>query len=187
MSIPKAAHPRKRNARVAAYLIWAVVATVGLTFAAVPVYWLYVKATRYGGIQHTPDARPAAVLRQRATVQFDSNTAPNLPWTFKPLQGTETLRIGQLGVAYFHVQNNASVPVAAVASFNIVPFSAAAYFKITKCFCFTKQTLAAGEGRDFSVTYFIDPAIAKDGDNDGINALTLSYTLFRRDDLVVDK
>lgn len=167
--------------------MWMIAAMVVVTFAAVPLYKLYVKVTGYGGIAQSADAAPSAVLKRKVTVEFDSNTAPNLPWSFKPAQGSETIRIGAQGVARFHVQNNAKAPVAAVASFNIVPFAAAAYFETTQCFCFVKQTLAPGEAKDISVSYFVDPAFAKDGQLDGVKTLTLSYTFFRRDDLVVDK
>ncbi len=98
-----------------------------ITFAAVPLYRLYVKATGYGGIGRSAAAMPGAVLKRKVTLEFDSNTSPDLPWTFKPVQGAETIRIGEVGRARFHVQNNAKTPLTAVASFNILPFAAAAY------------------------------------------------------------
>lgn len=160
---------------------------VALTFAAVPLYRLYVKVTGYGGLKQSAAIAPGAILKRTMTVQFDSNVASGLPWTFKPLAASQTLRIGELGEARFRVQNNAKTPVTAAATFNVLPFEAASYFRKVQCFCYTAQTLAPGEARDFAVSYFIDPRIAKDRDLDRIKSLTLSYTFFRRDDLVVDK
>ena len=41
------------------------------------------------------------------------------------------------------------------------------------CFCFTQQTLAAGETRRMPVTFVLDAALPAD-----INTVTLSYTFF---------
>ena len=42
-----------------------------------------------------------------------------------------------------------------------------------ECFCFTQQTLAAGETRQMPVVFVIDPALPKD-----VSTITLSYTFF---------
>src|SRR4029079_14435612 len=51
--------------------------------------------------------------------------------------------------------------------------NAAQYFRKLECFCFAKQTLAAGETRRMPVVFVIDPALPKD-----LNTITLSYTFF---------
>lgn len=187
MTIHNASHPGSRNTRVALYLIWTLVAMVAITYAAVPVYKLYVKVTGYDGTGSAATIAPGTVLPRKVTLQFDSNVAPGLPWTFKPLQVSQTLHIGEMQLARFRVQNRAKTPVTAVASFNIIPFESASYFRKVQCFCFTEQTLAPGETRDFAVSYFVDPKMAKDSAADDVKTMTLSYTFFRRDDLAVDK
>lgn len=181
------AAPGSRNTHVALTLIWIIAAMVAVTYAAVPLYRLYAKVTGYGGTKASAMAAPGAILKREVTVRFDSNASPNLPWVFKPLQIAETMHIGEVELARFHVQNNAKTPVTAVAAFNLAPFAAGPYFQKLHCFCFTKQTLGPGESKDFAVSYFIDPKMAADRQLDGVKTLTLSYTFFRRDDLAVDK
>src|SRR5690606_36915745 len=55
---------------------------------------------------------------------------------------------------------------------------ASGYFSKTECFCFTAQTLHAGESRDMPVRFIVDPALP-----DGVKTLTLSYTFFKNDAL----
>ena len=55
---------------------------------------------------------------------------------------------------------------------------AGAYFNKIECFCFTEQTLAAGETRRDAGDFFVDPAIADDPDLDGTDTITLSYTFY---------
>jgi cytochrome c oxidase assembly protein subunit 11 len=53
------------------------------------------------------------------------------------------------------------------------PARAGAFFRKIECFCFTPQTLAAGEHRRMPVLFVLDPSMDKD-----VNTVTLSYTFF---------
>jgi cytochrome c oxidase assembly protein subunit 11 len=53
------------------------------------------------------------------------------------------------------------------------PKLAGDFVKKLECFCFTKQTLAAGETRRMPVTFVLDGSLPAD-----INTVTLSYTFF---------
>ena len=59
---------------------------------------------------------------------------------------------------------------------SIAPARASGYFSKTECFCFTAQTLAAGESRDMPVRFIVDPALPAD-----VSTITLSYTFYKND------
>jgi cytochrome c oxidase assembly protein subunit 11 len=170
---------KKRKAWTAAIATGAVLAMTGLGFAAVPLYRAFCQVTGYGGTTRTAVAAPSQVLAQRIKVRFDTNVATNLPITFRPNQGSETLHIGETGVAFFHVRNDSTETLTARATYNITPHAAGQYFDKLECFCFQDRTLAPGEEADLPVVYFVDPAIESDPETRGLDTLTLSYTYFR--------
>ena len=53
------------------------------------------------------------------------------------------------------------------------PQRAGEYFRKLECFCFTAQTLAAGETRRMPVSFVVDAKLPKD-----VNTIALSYTFF---------
>ena len=61
----------------------------------------------------------------------------------------------------------------------MTPDTAGKYFHKTACFCFNQQTLAAGQQMQFPLSFWVDPAIAKDPNTADIHTITLSYTFFR--------
>ena len=106
------------------------------------------------------------------TVEFDSN-AHGLPWRFKPMVNHIDVHPGQLATVEYEVSNERSVPITAQAVPSYGPQLAGEYFKKIECFCFTQQTLAAGEVRRMPVTFVVDPKLPKD-----VNSIALSYTFF---------
>jgi cytochrome c oxidase assembly protein subunit 11 len=61
---------------------------------------------------------------------------------------------------------------------SVAPARASGYFAKTECFCFTAQTLQAGETRDMPVRFIVDPNLPAD-----VSTITLSYTFFKNDAL----
>ena len=143
---------------------------LALGFAAVPLYRMFCQVTGFQGTTQRAtiaEAETAAAIARSAggrtlSIRFDANTAPDLPWRFKPLQVTDTITIGQRDMAIFTARNLSDKPVTGNASFNVEPEQAGRYFNKIQCFCFTEQTLQPGQEVRMPVIYYVDPAALKD-------------------------
>ncbi len=153
-----------------------VAAMVGLSYASVPLYRIFCQVTGFGGTTNRAQAAPEHVLTRQVTVRFDASVARNLAWEFAPAQGPQTLKVGEVGLAFFRARNLSDKPLSGTASFNVTPAKAGAYFSKIECFCFTEQRLAAGQEIDMPVQYFIDPSIEQDEKMREVKTITLSYT-----------
>jgi cytochrome c oxidase assembly protein subunit 11 len=78
----------------------------------------------------------------------------------------------------YTVTNLAARETVGQASYNVTPPTTGAYFQKINCFCFTEQTMKAGETREMPVVFYVDPALAQDAEQNGLNTITLSYTYF---------
>jgi cytochrome c oxidase assembly protein subunit 11 len=168
-----------RDAMVASICGFVVVAMVGASYAAVPFYNWFCRATGFNGTTQVATSAPSsAPLARKITVRFDSNVAPGLPWKFEPEQPEVEVKIGEVKTIYYKVTNQAARTTTGQAAYNVAPLTVGAYFEKINCFCFTEQTMAPGEKRDMAVVFYVDPSIVKDHDNDGLNTITLSYTFY---------
>ena len=84
-----------------------------------------------------------------------------------------------MATVHYKVVNEAAREITAQASYNVSPPTIGAYFDKINCFCFTQQTMKAGETREMTVVFYVDPAIVKDHEQDDLNTITLSYTFYR--------
>ncbi len=174
--------PRKRPrvdfALTAAICGVFVAGMVGASFAAVPLYRVFCQVTGYGGTTRQATAAPTVTSDRVVTVRFDSNIGNDLGWSFRPVQREVKVKLGEVGHVSFIAENRTSVTETGTAAFNVTPDQVGAYFNKLACFCFTDQTLKAGESEELGVTFFVDPAYAKDPDLANITTITLSYTFF---------
>ena len=154
-----------------------VVLMTGAAFAAVPLYRLFCQVTGFNGTVSRAEVAPDRVLDETVLIRFDTNVR-GLPMTFRAEQTTQRVRIGATGLAYFDVTNTSDKPIQVRASYNVSPEQTGPYFQKLQCFCFTDQTLAAGETRQFPVQYFIAPELATDREAKGVREITLSYTFY---------
>jgi cytochrome c oxidase assembly protein subunit 11 len=177
---PRTAAPRLgRDAVVAAICGLVVVLMVGASYAAVPFYNWFCRATGFNGTTQVAETAPrSAPLARRVAVRFDSNVAGGLPWKFVPEKTEINVRIGEVVTVYYTVTNQSARTTTGQAAYNVAPLSVGAYFQKINCFCFTEQTMAPGETRQMPVVFYVDPALVKDSENDGLNTITLSYTFY---------
>ncbi len=153
---------------------------IGLVCASVPLYTLFCKVTGLGGTPRIATAVPEGQAQaQTIVIRFDTNTAKGLPWRFVPNQGAMTIRLGEPNVATFSAENLSTETITGTAAFNVTPAKAGQYVNKIQCFCFTEQTLTAGQKAEMPVQFFIDPAIATDPNTSDVTTITLSYSFFR--------
>ena len=172
-----------KNTKTAMIVSGVVVGMVAMSFAAVPAYRAFCQVTGWGGTTQRAEAEAGRTLERKITVRFDATVNQGLAWKFKPAQVSQTINIGETGLAFYEAENFASKPVSGQASFNVAPSKAGIYFRKIECFCFTEQTLQPGEKVMMPVTYFVDPAIADDKNLDDVQTITLAYTFFSMDEL----
>ena len=177
---PRASRPSlRRDAVVAAICGLVVVLMVGASYAAVPFYNWFCRATGFNGTTQVATSAPASSpLSRKIGVRFDANVAPGLPWKFEPEQTEIELNIGQVATVFYTVTNQSARTTTGQAAYNVAPLTAGAYFQKINCFCFTEQTMAPGEKRQMPVVFYVDPSIAGNTENDGLNSITLSYTFY---------
>ena len=180
----------QKNLRTGVYAFMGALFMLGLGYAAVPLYDLFCRVTGFGGTTQKAtetDAQMAERIAQSSgskpiSIRFDASTAGDMPWTFKPEQATDTIRIGQRDMAFYIARNDSNVPITGNATFNVEPEQTGKYFNKIQCFCFTEQTLQPGEEIRMPVLYYVDPAIMQDENAKGVEQITLSYTFHKAPD-----
>ena len=175
-------HPPAKSLRsnrlVAVSVLGVVVGMGALSFAAVPLYQMFCRATGYAGTPQVSRDAPSMRGERSLVVSFDTNVAPGLPWSFSPEVASLTLRNGETATVFFRVRNNSDRPFAATAAYNVSPDQAGAWFTKISCFCFEEQRLAAGESAEWPVVFYLDPALERDATMNKVDSVTLSYTFF---------
>jgi cytochrome c oxidase assembly protein subunit 11 len=156
----------------------AMVATLVFTTIVVipPFYDWFCRVTGFGGTTSVADTGADSILEQTVKVRFDASLEQGMPWEFRPVEHSMTIRIGETGLAFYEAHNPTDRPVAGTASFNVYPYAAGGYFTKIECFCFQEQVLKPGETVQMPVSFYVDPAIVDDPDGRFVQEIVLSYT-----------
>ena len=168
----------QRNFRVALGSVAIIFAMIGLTAASVPLYDLFCRVTGYGGTTQKADFPAANAVDREIEIYFNADIDPALPWRFRPVERSQTIKIGQSSLAFYEAINLSDQPVVGTAVFNVTPHKVGYYFNKMQCFCFDQQVLQPGETVSMPVDYFVDPAILDDANTVDVSQITLSYTFF---------
>ncbi|CBA14938.1 cytochrome c oxidase assembly protein [Xanthomonas albilineans] len=163
-------------------LVGVALAVFVLTFSLVPLYRIACEKVFGIRLERGPgegqQARAPLVDKRTVKVQFDGGVNSKLPWSFHPEQMTMEVIPGQLNQALYYARNESGRAIVGSAVPSVAPARASGYFTKTECFCFTAQTLQAGEQRDMPVRFIVDPNLPRD-----ITTITLSYTFYKNDAL----
>jgi len=146
---------------------------------SVTLYRLFCQATGAGGTTQRVAADTAERGERTVTVFFDTNVAPGLPWSFRPVQRQVTVHLGERTPVFFEAANRSGDDMVGHATFNVTPAKAGIYFKKIECFCFTEERLNAHQKIDMPVEFYVDPKLATDPGTADVDQITLSYTFFK--------
>uniref|UniRef100_A0A1B0CEG9 Cytochrome c oxidase assembly protein COX11, mitochondrial n=1 Tax=Lutzomyia longipalpis TaxID=7200 RepID=A0A1B0CEG9_LUTLO len=174
---------RKRIRSTLYYVTAAGVLTVGLSYAAVPLYRMFCQAYSYGGTTSSADDGSKVEKMQRIKdrpikIKFNADLGAAMRWNFKPQQVEIIVSPGETALAFYTAKNPTNHPVIGISTYNVIPFEAGQYFNKIQCFCFEEQQLNPHEEVDMPVFFYIDPEFCEDPKMELVDEITLSYTFF---------
>jgi len=178
---------KNSNKNLALALVTLTISMIMLSFASVPLYNLFCKATGYGGTTTKQEINiysPKKGVR-KIIIEFDSNVDSDLPWRFIPKQRKAQIIPGHNTLIFYEAENLSSYDIIGTSVYNVTPNKAGKYFVKIHCFCFEEQLLKAGEQMLMPVTFFIDQDFEQDPEMDDVDKITLSYSFYKVRDLIV--
>jgi cytochrome c oxidase assembly protein subunit 11 len=164
----------KQNRLLSRKLAAIAIGMFGFGFALVPFYNQICAALGVNSIEARDQAPANSQIdfSRSVVIELDSN-AHDMPWRFKPIVNHVTVHPGELTTVEYEIVNVRAAPVTGQAVPSYGPQSAGEYFRKIECFCFTQQTLGAGETRRLPVVFVVDPKLPRD-----VKTIALSYTFF---------
>ncbi len=167
-----------RNRKLVGRLGMAAVVMFGFGFAMVPLYDVFCDITGLNGKTGRIEAEAALSqtvdMEREVTVEFVVSVNSDLPWEIKPMVRQIKVHPGAVTEVKYAARNITGNTVIGQAVPSLVPGLASKYFNKTECFCFTQQTLAAGEYKEMPLRFVVDPALPRD-----VSSVALSYTFYR--------
>ncbi len=162
----------RRNRELVVKLLVIVVGMLGFAYAMVPMYRqicqaIGITATR---VVETP-ANTQVDASREVRVEMLASTAGGLAWKFEALDREVRMHPGELVTVRYRVTNTLGRPVTAHANMSTAPINAGRWIIKQECFCFTNQTLRAGETREMPVVFRVTTDVPSD-----VETITLSYT-----------
>ncbi|XP_066250239.1 cytochrome c oxidase assembly protein COX11, mitochondrial [Euwallacea similis] len=163
------------------------VVTLGMSYAAVPLYRMFCQAYSYGGttVEGHDSSKVESMQADRnrpIRVRFNADKAANMRWNFSPQQTEITVFPGETALAFYTAKNPTDCSVVGISTYNVIPFEAGQYFNKIQCFCFEEQMLNPHEQVDMPVFFYIDPEFTEDPYLENCKEITLSYTFFEAKD-----
>ncbi|KAF8818417.1 cytochrome c oxidase assembly protein [Rickettsia endosymbiont of Cardiosporidium cionae] len=155
-----------------------------LSFAAVPIYNIFCKATGFGGTTQRAEVFHVAKGKKKLKIEFDANIDKKLPWVFKPKHRSVSVITGENVMIFYESENISDNDIIGTAVYNVTPDKAGQYFVKIHCFCFEEQLLKSHQKMLMPVSFYIDPALEEDEDLLDTDTITLSYSFFKVRDVI---
>jgi cytochrome c oxidase assembly protein subunit 11 len=163
-----------RNRQMMTKLLVVAAGMLAFGFALVPMYRQICEAIGISQTRVVSTANTQVDASRDVTVELLASSA-GLPWRFEALERSVKLHPGQLATVRYRVVNTLGRPVTANAVMNTAPAAANRWIEKQECFCFTEQTLAAGEAREMPVVFRVSPDAPRE-----LTTISLSYTFFEK-------
>ena len=160
------------NRQLMTKLVVIAVGMLGFGFAMVPMYRQICEAI---GITQTRVVAPVNTQvdgSREVNVELIASSS-DLAWKFEAIDRSVRLHPGELATVRYRVVNTLGRPVTARAVMNTAPAEAMKWIAKQECFCFSDQTLVAGESREMPVVFRVSSDAPRD-----LSTITLSYTFF---------
>jgi cytochrome c oxidase assembly protein subunit 11 len=172
-TLPPAASANDRS--LTRSLLVMVAGSFAFGFALVPLYDVICEAAGIR-VNDTPSAIEAsnAGVGREVTLEFMSMIPDGSAFELTPGTRSMKLQPGKLYEARFLIRSRADVPVVAQAIPSVAPSTTARYLQKTECFCFTPQTFAAQEQREFTVRFIVSPDLPQE-----VDRMTLAYSMYQ--------
>jgi cytochrome c oxidase assembly protein subunit 11 len=152
----------------------------GFGFAMVPLYDLLCSVTGLNGSTtgrgNEAELTKRVDLNREITVEFDATNNADLPWEFHPLIKKLKVHPGEINEVSYYAKNLSDKAIIGQAIPGITPWQATSHFNKSECFCFIQQKLEAGESREMTLRFVIDPDLPAQ-----YKTITLSYTFMDTD------
>lgn len=116
------------------YTASAIIAGLGVTYAAVPLYRLFCSATGYGGVPMTSGGGSSHNAKfeadrlvattdsaKRIRISFNADCSDMLPWTFSPSQREVHVLPGETALAFYTATNRSKEDIIGIATYNVMP------------------------------------------------------------------
>ena len=169
---------RQANRRVVKRLGIAALLMFGFGFAMVPLYDVFCDITGLNGKTgriELEEALSQTVDEDReVTVEFLATVHSDLPWEFRPMVKKVKVHPGEVIEVNYFARNKTGEVVTGQAVPSLAPGLAAKYFSKTECFCFTRQALGPGEGKEMPLRFIVDPELPAN-----VRTVSLSYTFYQ--------
>ena len=168
---------RNKNSIIGWKLAVVAVAMFGFGYLMVPLYDAFCELTGLNGKVGRTEVVEIKEMQtdtsREVTIEFIANRNLSMNWQVEPKVDKLKVHPGKTYTTHYQVKNLTSTDMVGQAVPSISPVAATAYFKKIECFCFTKQTLRAGETRDMAVRFVVAPNLPKH-----LATISLAYTFF---------